>query len=247
MKVADLIIFRNALCILVVFFICGCKSVELPNSRTPAEKKLASKEIINCIGDSEASVGAVYLHGMDGFQPGLLELQNQKILKSVAKKFNLRIALPRAQQLCPEEQEQICWGWDFDETEVEKVRSTIEFSSRECGLPSKKILIGFSNGAYALNKMFRLCQTTNDQIIISQGANMLSESIEKNPKNLSQCGKIIFVSGKNDIYNYDRKAKYHLKLRKKHAHAELIEFKGGHEMTEETLTRALRLGLRKNL
>lgn len=207
------------------------------------EKKLNDENNISCIGGDNSDYGAIYLHGTDSIEPSVQEKKNREILESVSRRFNIRIALPRAKELCDQSKDQVCWGWTFDQNEIKKLLNAIESSAKVCKLPSNKILIGFSNGAYALNKLFRTCYLKEDQTIISQGANLLRGPLEYNTPNLSSCGRLIFISGKNDRYNYDTSNSYSKKLIEKSARVELIEFEGGHEMTLESLSNAIKSGL----
>lgn len=204
------------------------------------EKKLNSENDILCIGSDNSKYGAIYLHGTDSVDPSEQEKKNREILQSISKRFDIKVALPRAKDLCDQSKDQLCWGWKFDQDEVNKIQNIIESSSKICKLPSRKILIGFSNGAYALNKLFRLCYLKQDQTIISQGANTLRGPLEYNTRNLSNCGKLIFISGKKDKYNYDTSNSYSKKLVEKSAHVEIVEFEGGHEMDLESLSDAIK-------
>ena len=99
---------------------------------------------------------------MDSAVPSDKEMQNCRILQAISEKYNIRIALPRASQSCARSPKQICWGRGFDAIELSLVTNTIKTAKTICKLPSKNILIGFSNGAYALNKLFRQCLTSKD-------------------------------------------------------------------------------------
>ncbi len=204
------------------------------------EKKLNHESNILCIGGDNSVYGAIYLHGTDSIDPSVQEKKNREILQSVSRQFNIKIALPRAKELCDQSKDQICWGWKFEQNEIKELQNVIESSTKICKLPSKKILIGFSNGAYALNKLFSQCYLKGDQIIISQGANLLRGPIEYNTPNLSNCGRLIFISGKNDKYNYDASNSYAKKLIEKSARVDVIEFEGGHEMNLESLSSAIK-------
>lgn len=207
------------------------------------EKRSVAQDISNtvsCLGSDKSNLGVIYLHGMDTATPSDQEKQNRNILQNISDKYNLRIAIPRSNKACSQNKDQICWGWNFNDIELSYVRNEIEKSSSICKLPSKRILIGFSNGAYALNKLFRQCLTSNDQVIISQGANIYNGSLEIDPKDLSKCGHLIFISGLNDKYNFDPSLNYIKQLKSKNSNVDLITFDGGHEMNEEAVSKAIK-------
>jgi hypothetical protein len=188
-----------------------------------------------CIGSESAKYGAIYFHGMDSVLPSDQEQSNRKMLKTLSDQFSVRIAFPRSALECPNSKNQICWGWKFDRPETSSALKSIEKVSENCKLPNTKFLIGFSNGAYLLNKLFRQCDTKAEQIIISQGANIYSGQLESDPSSLAGCGKLIFISGINDKYNYDPKNNYTKQLKSKNANVQHFEFNGGHEMNLEAL------------
>lgn len=221
----------NSICAIVLLSSCQ-------HNKPEYDRVLRDNEI-TCYGSETAPNGAIYFHGMDSISPSEQELNNRSILKELAEKHKLKIAIPRATSQCPNNKNQICWGWSFNDNEILNISSVIQSSKYSCKLKNTKILIGFSNGAYALNKLYRNCKTNQDQLIISIGANILKNKLELEPENLSNCGQLVFISGKHDKYNYDPSNRYPTEIKKKSGNVKLIEFNGGHEMTYETLNNVI--------
>lgn len=194
-----------------------------------------AREEVECIGPEGANKFIVYLHGMDTNPPSAQELQNRVVLSSLAKKLNVRFALPRAADKCPTHLNQFCWvWWTKTADELKKVTQSIAEASRTC-FPGKKFsTLGFSNGGAALNVFIRLCIKNNFQEIITVGA--AGDWSGSDPKNLNGCSpKFTALIGSEDEANQKpvRDFVSHLLMLK--ARAELIEYKGGHQLLHDAL------------
>jgi hypothetical protein len=138
---------------LTLLIVAGCVGLEKNQdvSRAVAEQSLAT----SCIGPESANVFFIYLHGIDSNPPSLQELKNRAILEKVALQKNIRIAMPRASMLCPNQPNSYCWGWSFDQSELLKVIPMIIESRKVCFRADKSFgLIGFSNGGYLLTRLY---------------------------------------------------------------------------------------------
>lgn len=114
-----------------------------------ATQTLATPLDVSCIGPDNAKGFLIYLHGMDSKSPSKQELQNRKILNDLASKYNLKIALPRAQMQCPTQPGSICWGWTWNASELANIIPQILESREQCFPNDQPFgVIGFSNGGY---------------------------------------------------------------------------------------------------
>lgn len=69
----------------------------------------AAEELeVSCLGLSNAKHALIFLHGMDSSRPSQQELSNRAILERIADSLNVRIALPRAANMCPTQPNSIC-------------------------------------------------------------------------------------------------------------------------------------------
>ncbi|MFY7842103.1 MAG: hypothetical protein ACOVQW_04840, partial [Actinomycetes bacterium] len=176
-----------------------------------------------CLGPLNANHFMVYLHGMDTVKPSPQEMNNRKVLKNIAGKLNLRIALPRAINKCPKDANQICWGWKFTDAGVEEVLKSSDSAIEECFPKAKKVgLLGFSNGGFAVNQIVKDCRTTNFDWFISVAAG--GSWNEESSRDLSKCGKIYMFAGKLDHQNFDSIKGFNIWLQKNKSDVKIIEY-----------------------
>lgn len=198
---------------------------------------------VTCIGNDNAQGFLIYLHGMDSIIPSPQELTNRKILTDIALKYNLKIAMPRAEMECPTQLESICWGWTWSSLELTTIIPKILSAREQCFSSDKPFgVIGFSNGGYLLNNWFQAGLLPsfgiNPSFIISSGADrgfILSNSID-----LSKNPPLILIAGDHDIYNHDMSETYSAQLMTMHADVKVVTFNGAHELNEDVLTTALK-------
>lgn len=198
-----------------------------------------------CIGPKTASNFAVYLHGMDTQKPSPQEQSNRQKLLKIADRLNIRIALPRATDLCPNDKNLLCWGWNFKDSKiVDAALSTSVKAETECFPNKKKIgLIGFSNGGFIVNQIIKDCTKTEFSWFISIGA--AGSWNDSSIKDLNQCGRISLLAGKQDKSNYENIKNLAAWLRKNKAQVRLIEYENGHEIPEKELEQELKGYLEK--
>lgn len=192
-----------------------------------------------CLGSEKAKHSVVYLHGMDTTSPSPQEMRNREVLNDLAQKLNLRIALPRAISICPNNQNQICWGWDF--SDVSSITSSLEIVSaaaKKCFSKSNHIiLLGFSNGGFVVNRLIQDCLKTPYTQFISVAAGGTWNA--NSTKDLSQCGSLVLLIGRKDSSNYKPVKEYHSWLKQNKAATTLIEFPGSHELPSKELEQTL--------
>lgn len=191
-----------------------------------------------CLGSPAAQHGVVYLHGIDSVSPSSQELTNREVLKHLAEKWDLRIALPRAEMSC---HHSVCWGWGGSGEEKTSAITKINAAAEACGLSKKSIgLIGFSSGGYMVAQLFRQEEFAKMKPpvkwAIAAASGLLKGPLEAHYKNLE--GRLVFVVGKKDA-TYDPTQNYYNRLREKSSGVSLIEFEGGHELTKNSMNDAL--------
>ena len=203
-----------------------------------ATQTLASPLDVSCIGPDNATGFLIYLHGMDSNSPSPQELQNRKILNDLASKYNLKIALPRAQMECPTQPGSICWGWSWNSSELTNIIPQI-LESREKCFPSDQTfgVIGFSNGGYLINHWFQSGLFTDSKAIprffISSGADR--GFVQSTTVELSKNPPLVLIAGDHDVYNHDLSEAY----------VNVVTFSGGHELNEDSLSDTLKNFLKK--
>lgn len=214
---------------MMFFFLFSCKSVE---------KKVADNTL--CLGPQNASVGFVYLHGMDAVSPSQQELLNREKLERLSKKLGIRVAIPRANTVCPSNSKMLCWGWGFSSAELNSIKIQVLNAAQSCQLPEKFNLIGFSNGAYATNLLYKDCLLAGDSKIISIGASLLNPGSKFTDGELAKCGNLKILIGNKDQYNYDPNKALFNAIKSKNGNVEWIEFEGSHEISEDALLQVLK-------
>ena len=117
---ADLTSFT--ICAVLVFELVGCSRRADPHDLRTA----------TCLGPAEATHFAVYLHGVDEPSISEQELQNRRSLDAISSSLSLRIALPRASRPCPNQPSSLCWGWAFDEQEIDAAADAVKLAATSC-------------------------------------------------------------------------------------------------------------------
>ncbi len=195
---------------------------------------------LECIGPKEASSFAVYFHGMDNPAPGSQELTNRKTLSLIAEKLNIRIAIPRAKEPCPNDKQLICWGWNFTDPKI--LNASLSESAKAqavCFPKAKKVgFIGFSNGGFIANQILKDCKKSDFSWFISIGA--AGSWNDSKEKDLSQCGHLKLMAGKQDTFNYENIKKLARWFNSNKARVDLIVFDGGHEIPSKELEQELK-------
>jgi predicted esterase len=194
---------------------------------------------IECAGDPSAKMGIVYLHGMDVPEKSAQERQNREIITRIAAKLGARVTFPRAEARCPGGGTQICWGWKFDAAELRLLRQKITTAAVACGAPPAFVVVGFSNGGYAVNRLFEECLFEPGQLLVSVAAgNQPYKRITGNEKSIGKCGTLKMLVGKKDHFNNRNTHQYVEDLMGREGQVFLTVFSGGHEIPENALLSA---------
>lgn len=162
-----------------------------------------------CLGPAGAPVAAVYMHGWfskDVPKKGepdhwtvKLEKANRTQLAELAKKLNIRIAVPIAKGFNPKNGYR---EWpDGRGSATKKILEEIERNaSRACGAPlaTPRSLIGFSNGGFAARNQGLACQDNLKAYsnILMIGAKPLEETTREG--SFSGCPTVHIMSGSRD-------------------------------------------------
>lgn len=200
---------------------------------------------VSCIGPKSAATFAIYLHGLDSIHPSPLEVSNRKILTRIADAKNIRIALPRAQMKCPNQEQAICWGWSFDADEIKKVLPAVMKAKDSCFANDKPFtIIGFSNGGYLLTHWYALglksFPVKQPSALIASGSSWNGLPIKK--ANISENSKLTLIAGSDDKYASERSKLFYSELKKFEAPVTFISFLGGHHLDEDSLMKAFGKG-----
>lgn len=188
---------------------------------------------VNCIGDKNAKNALIYLHGMDSIAPSRQEVSNSKQLELLAKQLDLVIALPRAKNKCPDNEQMLCWGWAFKQVELEEILPSILDSREACFLKDKPFgMMGFSNGGYLITQWYRRAlipvQNQIPYFFVATGSDKgfvpsSTSSLKINPP-------LTLIIGDADFYNRDDHADFYNQLLVYGAPVKRIEFQGGHKL-----------------
>lgn len=197
-----------------------------------------------CLGPKDARSFAVYLHGMDVPSLSDQEVHNREVLARVAHALSIRIALPRTMTACRNDPQQLCWGWTFDDQELAIATPAITRAAHECFGDRDFDVIGFSNGGYLVDKLFRSCSLATwlpgARRLVTVGASMMKGPLEPQPGSLAGCGSLTMLSGSDDEHNADPEENLLHRLEAKHAAVRAIHYAGGHVLVEQPLRDALR-------
>lgn len=193
-----------------------------------------------CIGPENAKKSIVYLHGMDTESPSSQELGNRAVLNELAKKLNIRFALPRAKEKCPPNPKQVCWTWAAKTSaDLANVKATITSAASDCFSNKDYSVLGFSNGGVAVTAMLRLCEKVDFKYAVVIGA--AGGWFSTDPKNLKDCNpSLISLLGSKDTANQKpvRDLISHLVSLK--APAALVEYDGDHRLLYAPLANLLK-------
>jgi predicted esterase len=199
---------------------------------------------VTCLGPADATHFAVYLHGVDEPSVSEQELGNRQSLDTIARSLSMRIALPRASMPCANQPSSLCWGWAFDEREVDVATEAVKRAATSCfGAGHPFGLIGFSNGGYLVTKLLRTCEL-HDTLpeatwMLTVGSAMNHGPLEPRPEDLSRCGRLVMLVGTHDTYNFDPDDGLLHALEAKHADVSGVRFDGGHVVPEDPTRTAL--------
>jgi predicted esterase len=228
----------SAVAVVLAVACLSCRRSPQDLENDPAQPRAAT-----CLGPADATTFAVYLHGMDSPTVSDQELGNRDILAHAAAARSIRIALPRARTTCPSDPGARCWGWNFDDAEIDAAATTIADAAQACFGAKPYGVIGFSNGGYLLSKLYRTCRL-HDKLhdatwTITFGSAIFEGALEPQPGSLAGCGRIVIVAGTGDSRNFDPTDHLATVLNAKGADVTSLRFEGGHSVSEQPLLQAL--------
>ena len=184
-----------------------------------------------CIGDPQAAHHAVYLHGIDSFGPSWQELDNRRTLARLADAKHLAIAIPRAPVMAGGRR----WPQDTVSGLLE-TNNAIRDAARACFASTDHLgVIGFSNGGFAIARLYQKCIASFDWFIVSGAGG----SFGAEGDDLSACGHLAVVVGARDRYHYEFAAQFNRDMLARHADVNLVEFDGGHRLDFDALMEAI--------
>ncbi len=196
-----------------------------------------------CLGEESALLFGAYLHGMDTIDPSKQELENRKLLDTIAKELNMRIAIPRSKDSCSPTKEKTCWIQSSRE-DVTKTYEAIASSVSKCFPQDAKFgLIAFSNGGYLAGKIVNYCITPQPLWAILIGSGGTAREISR--PSLKECAPLFILIGKNDLANKSAK-NYKSQMERLGADVKLTEFQGGHVVPFDSLVSTLKDIIKKN-
>ena len=207
-----------------------------------AQTGLANLEV-SCIGRGENhKLNLIYMHGMDTQQPGELEIYNRSVLESLALRYNLQIALPRAPLKCKTQTNKRCWGWNYSEAEQKPILKATLDSRLKCFKKDEAFLmIGFSEGGLFLHHWYSrgllpAFDVMPKGFIVSAGStHALSKQLMAD---LHANSPMVLVTGTHDYYNMKSVNDYYAMLEKARASVQSLFFNGGHRLDFESLNKA---------
>lgn len=196
----------------------------------------ASAPKVICVKNTIEQFNLVYLHGLDGTEPGSLELENRLILKNLAKKLGFRLAIMRSNETCKTRK---CWPQSTPQL-FQETLAAIKATLPAClDMKKKTLLFGFSNGGYFVNKLAQTCDP-NFSALASSGA-------AGNPKFLSlptpapkQCPGLTMMIGDKDI-SLKKAATFQKGWQHTSVKLEYQVFKGKHQVDRTSLQNWLKL------
>ncbi len=191
----------------------------------------------DCINVPAPKARIIYLHGMNLKEHTVNEKKRRVLFNKISKEKSIEIFLPRSKMQCPKHKTMLCWMWGRGASDkINNKWDQILERSKNCFKSQSKLLyLGFSNGGNYLNQVFQSCAGGN---FISVGAS--GGSLDKAPRDLSNCGSYFSVIGKSDKAVYARGKGFFSQLKKLNANAKLLEFNGGHELPEQVLIELLK-------
>jgi predicted esterase len=199
--------------------------------------RLASDHVATeCLGDPAAPHHVVYLHGIDSFGPSWQELENRRTLARLADAKDLAIAIPRSPVVCPQLGGR-CWPQDSREA-LHATGDAIRAAARACFDDDAHLgVIGFSNGGFAVARMYQTCVANVDWFIVASAGGFAGNEVPE----LSACGRIAITIGTRDRYHFTYAHELDTELRARHADVELVEFDGGHRLDFDALMQSLQM------
>jgi hypothetical protein len=220
MSLRSLLPFAYSLGVLLLLPFAEHGLAELQRFRAPRS--------IDCIGDVDARLRIVYLHGRDTYGPSWVELKNRDALRALATSLDARIALPRARG-----------GWPLgNEAALAKTQTIIGAAARQCFHdPTSFGVIGFSDGANVTNELFLQCRSTAALWFVSVGGDGAVRPDQL--KGAAGCARIAVVAGQHEP-TYMGSKHFARQLAKRGVDARFFEHDGVHDLPFAPLYESVR-------
>ncbi len=186
-----------------------------------------------CMGDPSADRYMLYLHGLDSEKPSLQERWNRVVLRALAAREGLRIALPRARQV---EEGQVAWSLER-EAQAETVE-TLEAAARACFPPGARYgVLGFSRGGFLVQRLLRsgtLPEEVDWVVLVGAGGGWSAEDP-------APAVPVALLVGRFDHPETIAATEaYAAWLRARSAQVTIRRYAGGHELPLRALSEVLR-------
>lgn len=183
-----------------------------------------------CAGATPSRVNVVYLHGRDTFAPSWTEIRNRYKLSAIAQLLRARIAFPRSRS-----------SWLPQRSNTDPSVAHIRAAADTCfprGAPF--VVVGFSDGANAVNQLFLDCRSGVTSEYVSIGS---SQADIRNSVPLAGCGHLVLIAGQHEA-GLTATRLLARQLAKRGADVEFHEHPGPHELPFSETMSALRLSIR---
>jgi predicted esterase len=200
--------------------------------------QIPSNPPIVCIGPESAKNHAIYLHGMDTASPSSHELKIRDRLGQLAQDLDMRIAVPRSQNICPKNQDQLCWSQKSSDDVRRTIASQVIASEMCFGSKKPDGIVGFSNGGYLLGKAaVNDCDISPFKFVVAIGSagSVRGESAKRQPS----CTPFTLMIGKKDKLTYNSAVAFATQLKNFRANSYLVEYVGGHDVPDFELKEVL--------
>lgn len=179
---------------------------------------------VKCIKGSKPTRFGIYFHGIDKETLSHTERINRDVLSRLAAKNNLAIYLPRGSPTCGSGN--LCWQHHSPELAMSVVSKAISESSTCLAKHKPSFFIGFSNGAYLVERAYRSCFFGPKQWAIIAGMEIRRSLPDEAVK---KCGKATIYVGEKDRA-YKSSSSYFKRMRQKRFPVNLKTHKGGHKL-----------------
>lgn len=184
-----------------------------------ASWRFPSGPTFECMGSPSALHHVVYLHGLDSFGPAWPEVMNREVLRALAAKLDVRIALPRAPGRA--------WPQEGRE-DLQTSLAWIEQAARVCFPAGARYgLVAFSDGGYMANRLVGSCVPHQADWIVSVGS--AGDPDRRAPADLGGCGRLRLLVGRFDPTLGDCR-NYASFLRRRGADVDLVEYPDVHRL-----------------
>jgi predicted esterase len=200
-----------------------------------AETSKFIKEV-QCIGPETASHHAIFFHGIYETNGRTPEQTYGNVLRQVAKKEKIRIAMPISGFQCIGKKGSYCWGTEDDASVQTIFRESVAASAKCFAGASPTGFIGFSNGGYFVGRLMLRCLTKAQNWLVAMGsAGSMDFRVQDD---LSGCGNMNLLIGKRDL-SLKKAERFHQGLVAQKAKTTFQTWNGGHDVPERELAKII--------